>query len=241
MMDDILFYLTVASPFLIVFAMLFVSQVIKRRRERKLTEFAVSQGWVVKHSWGITGPGNCYVIRPKNEAGWELRIRRRATGWGSFGSASSVPGRAEFRADQPRFANGFVLFAYNAGYRRSARAVAFLTRVFGLLVGRPVARWFYGREMGDNLRALKHFESPEGIDLAIFATSDPRGWFDLELISNSINKLGAGRRARPSVQIGNRFIVVDDYGVEIPGSGEEFLAECIELQSQLIAKSPTSR
>ncbi len=233
-MDEIIDYFWIVGLPAVLLGILALSHFMKRRRARRLTEFARSRGWRCSHSWGLTGPGTRYTIRPETGNDWELRVRRRTSG-----QRTSIAGRAEFRADSPRFPGGFVIFTDSGVSNRGLRVLAAVFRILGRVLGRPLTRWLYGAELGESIRSLQAFEPPDGIDLGIFATTDPCDKFDLDAISRAVHAMGDGRRLRPSVRIGNGLQVVEEFGVEFPGTGEDFIAGCHELRNSLLGRSPS--
>lgn len=232
-MDDLILYSWIFGPPMVLLGVLALSHYLKRRRAKRLTEFARTRGWLCTHSWGLTGPGKRYTIRPETGGDWELCVRRSS----SAGYHAHHPGRTEFRSAVPRFPGEFVIFTETGGFTRGFGVIAAVFRVVGRVLGRTVAGWIYGRELGENLPCLRPFEAPAGIELGIFATSDPREQFDLEAISRGIYNMSDGRRLRPAIQIGDGLQVVLQHEAAFPGIGEDFLAGCIELRARLLGNA----
>jgi hypothetical protein len=227
-MDVVVDFFWIFGVPLLLLCMLVVSHVVKRRRARRLTEFARSHGWTCQHSWGLTGPGAKFIIRPEHGDRWELRVRRS-----SAGRRSRVAGKTEFRAPEPHFVGGFAMFVSTGGKDYGLYGLAKILRVFGIVFGKRVMRWLFGAELGESMHLLQAFEAPPGIDLGIFATADPRDKFDLKSISRAVHRMSDRYNFCPSVRIGNGLQVVEEGELGFPGSGEAFIAGCLELCTAL--------
>ncbi len=227
-MGEMIEYFWIFGVPLLLLMLFVVSHVVRRRRARRLTEFAESHGWTCKHSWGLIGPGAKYTIRPQVSGAWELRVRRS-----SYGRGFRVAGKSEFRAPAPSFAGGFAMFVSTGGSNFGLYGLAKVLRAVGLVFGKRIMRWMFGAQLGESIHLLKAFETPEEIELAVFATADPRNKFDLKTISRAVHRMSGHHPFRPSVRIGNGLQVVEDGEVEFPGSGEAFIAGCLELCAAL--------
>lgn len=215
-------FLWILPPALVLGFFVFVN-VQNRRKAARMSDFARSRGWRCIHSRGPTGPGARYTKFVLDAGdGWELKIRK-----GNVGRYASTIGKTEFRSASPRFPGEFVLFAARGGAKATAAVMRFSGRVFG----KTLMSLLCGKDMGRNLGRLQVYEAPEGINLAVLATVDPRTRFDLEAISRAIDEI-CGSRLRPMVRIGDHGLHVSVLFAEfkIPGEGEDFLAGCLALR-----------
>ncbi len=218
-------FLWILPPALVLGFFVFLN-VRNRRKAARMSDFARSRGWRCIHSRGPTGPGARYTKFVLDAGdGWELRTRK-----GSMGQYARMPGKTEFRSASPRFPGEFVLFAGRGG----EKAVAALMRFVGRVFGKTLMSLVCGKDMGRNLGRLRSYEAPEGIQLAVLATVDPRARFDLEAISRAIDGIYGGR-LRLSACIGDHglHVTAEFSELKIPGEGEDFLAGCLALRDLL--------
>jgi hypothetical protein len=168
---DIIVPVLFLAGFVGIFAWIIVTQTrAQRARDAALDALAATRGW--RLSRGIEGRRRVATIVPE-AGGWRLRL---ATGHarGQRGSGS-VPGFAEFRAEEPAWPGGRAVFAQPLpgafdGRMGAAGLVGFLQSAALRTV---LARVVEPETLAD-LPRLQSFDPPQGIALMILSTEDPR-------------------------------------------------------------------
>ena len=182
----------------------------KAADKQRIADFglwAQEHGLRFEHRPATRGAGVSYrFVRP--EDGTSLTINR-AFSRKSGNTTTSSPGSVVYRAHQPVFQGGMVLYAPQL-HESMARAASTLLGLFDNSLARMLLKRFVDEDIAQHLGELRDFPPPDGVALSILATIDPAQIFDTNAAAAALDAAPKGRKAESTTMI-----VVSDSGLQL--------------------------